>query len=533
MKHSLFKKLIISGLVTAMLAGACGCDFFVSPSELFVTPGVSPTVTPHLTVIPGDPNADPTVVPVTPGQSDVEPTSPATGVPSPTTVPSATPSPVPTVPPAPAELNRDPSTYDFLVNRAVLLSDNYAPNDLVPLSECALDYDNLSDDKHKLRKVAAEALTDMFNAAKTEGLTLVAVSGYRSFERQYQIYGNYLLTYSLSHTNRYSAVPGSSEHQTGLAMDVSCSTIDNKLIDEFYDTPEGKWMYEHCWEYGFIIRYPKGKTEITGYAYEPWHVRYVGIPLAYYLTTTGLTLDEYYASCDPYDDAYLNTHPLIDTNTLKYHKLYASAKYGKLIMLPDGNAWINPATSYPYLIPALRDAKKNIVKDSKKNYIYSQPLTNCFGEYFFDESGNLMMKPVYSDEKGNPILNSKGEAFFLEPLVEGNGNFVRDYDGNIVYRDLLLDSKGQVWVNPDGTPEQLVPLRDDSTYLVYDDFGKLMYYTPYEDFMHYGEGGTSDYRVDANGNPQYSAWFYNALDIEKSIAVIESGVTPSNGFREE
>lgn len=533
MKLSLFKKIIISGITITLLFGMCGCDFFVSPSELFVTPSAAPSVSPTLTVVSVTPGSDPTDVPATPTQSTVNPDATSTDIPSPTSVPTATPSPIPTVPPAPATLNRDPSTYDFLVNRAVLLPDGYAPDDLVALSECALDYDSLTDDKHKLRKVAADALTEMFNDAKAQGLTLVAVSGYRSYERQYQIYGNYLLTYTLSHTNRYSAVPGSSEHQTGLAMDISCSTIDNKLIDEFYDTPEGKWVYEHCWEYGFIIRYPKGKTEITGYAYEPWHVRYVGVPLAYYLTTTGLTLDEYYNSCDPYDDAYLNTHPLIDTSTLKYHKLYASAKYGQLIMVSDSEAWVNPSTGYPYLIPALRNAKKNLVKNNKGKYIYSQPITNCFGEYFFDESGNLLMKPVYSDENGNPILNANGEAFFLDPLVEGDGNFVRDYAGNIVYKELLKDSKGQVWTNPDGTPEQLVPLRDDNTYLVYDDQGNLLYYTPYEDYMHYGEGGTADYRIDANGNPQYSAWFYYAQDTENSIAVTESGVTPSNAYEAE
>lgn len=522
------KQIIICGLTICLLSSLCGCDFFVSPSELFTTP----IVTEPAKDTPGavsKPNPTATDIPVATNTTAPTSTSEPTASPTPTVSPTATPSPIPTVQPAPAALNTDINTYDFIVDRAYVLPDGYAPTDLVPLSECALDYDSLTDDKHKLRKVAAEALTEMFNKAKTEELTLVAVSGYRSYERQYQIYGNYLLTYSLSHTNRYSAMPGSSEHQTGLAMDVSCASIGNKLIEEFVDTPEGKWLYEHCWEYGFIIRYPKDKTKITGYAYEPWHVRYVGIPLAYYLTTTGLTLEEYYNVCDPYDDEYLNTHPLIDTSTPKYHSLYASAKYGQLIKFEDGTAWVNKSTGYPYLLPALRDAKKNLVKDSKKKLIYLEPLQNMFGEYYLDKKGNIITKAYFKDTDGNPVFDANGKLVYLKPLVEGDGSFVRDADNNIVYRPLLTDSQGNIWLDSDGLPYQLVPLRDEVTYLCYDSDGTVIYYPPFQDPDHYGEGGQADYLLDENNNLRFSEFYYSeGLPMEENIAILESGVYPSN-----
>ena len=88
-------------------------------------------------------------------------------------------------------------------------------------------------------------------------------------------------------------MPGSSEHQTGLTIDVSAQSVSYRLDQSFGDTKEGKWLAKHCHEYGFIIRYPEGKTHITGYDYEPWHLRYVGVDTAKEITGSGLTLEEY------------------------------------------------------------------------------------------------------------------------------------------------------------------------------------------------------------------------------------------------
>ena len=124
--------------------------------------------------------------------------------------------------------------------------------------------------------------------AAEDGYTLKIVSGFRSFETQYVIYWRYVRNDGQKAADTYSARPGHSEHQTGLAMDL------NSLKSAFGDTPEGKWLAAHCHEYGFILRYPQGKQNITGYKYESWHIRYVGTDMSYAIHNSGLTLEEYF-----------------------------------------------------------------------------------------------------------------------------------------------------------------------------------------------------------------------------------------------
>ena len=134
---------------------------------------------------------------------------------------------------------------------------------------------------------AYAALMEMFQAAKADGISLTVVSGYRSYERQNTLYNNYVARDGAEAADTYSARAGHSEHQTGLAFDL------NSLEESFGETKEGIWLREHCWEYGFIIRYPKGKEDITGYMYEPWHVRYLGKSTAKSVFESGLCLEEY------------------------------------------------------------------------------------------------------------------------------------------------------------------------------------------------------------------------------------------------
>ena len=134
---------------------------------------------------------------------------------------------------------------------------------------------------------AMAALQEMFDGAAADGITLWIVSGFRSYDTQYTIYNNYVARDGQGAADRYSARPGHSEHQTGLAFDL------NSLEQSFGETAEGKWLKAHSWEYGFIIRYPEGKEDITGYMYEPWHVRYFGKEVAKSLYDSGLTLEEY------------------------------------------------------------------------------------------------------------------------------------------------------------------------------------------------------------------------------------------------
>ena len=134
---------------------------------------------------------------------------------------------------------------------------------------------------------AYAALVNMQNDATANGYDLSLLSGFRSYNTQSNLYNNYVKRYGKDETDTFSARPGHSEHQTGLAFDIG------KISDSFGDTPSGKWLEENCHLYGFIIRYPKDKQNITGYKYEPWHVRYLGVEIATSVKESGLTLEEY------------------------------------------------------------------------------------------------------------------------------------------------------------------------------------------------------------------------------------------------
>ncbi len=132
--------------------------------------------------------------------------------------------------------------------------------------------------------------------AAADGLNIYLSSGFRSYDYQARIYNNYVAWYGQEKTDTLSARPGHSEHQTGLAIDV------NIVNDSFIGTPEAIWLAEHAHEYGFIIRYPKGKEHITGYKYEPWHIRYLGVETATAVYESGLCLEEYLGITSCYAD---------------------------------------------------------------------------------------------------------------------------------------------------------------------------------------------------------------------------------------
>lgn len=146
-----------------------------------------------------------------------------------------------------------------------------------------------------MREDAARALEEMFAACRAEtGVTLKAVSGYRSYQRQSTIYQNKLdRVGSRAKADEYVARPGASEHQLALAMDVGQKSDDVNLTSSFGRTKGGKWIAEHCWEYGFILRYQEGWEDVTGYAYEPWHVRYVGKENAKLIQEANMPLETY------------------------------------------------------------------------------------------------------------------------------------------------------------------------------------------------------------------------------------------------
>ncbi|RUT33359.1 D-alanyl-D-alanine carboxypeptidase family protein [Paenibacillus zeisoli] len=190
------------------------------------------------------------------------------------------------------ETATDPESDAVLVNKQFGLPDDYEPKDLVYPNVPFTFSEKI--DKRKMRKEAAAALEEMFAGAEKDGISLAGVSAYRSKKTQTSLFNRYVKKDGLEKAKTYSAVPGYSEHQTGLAIDVSGS--DGKCAAEscFGGTKEAEWLKEHAQEYGFIIRYPEGKESITGYKYEPWHIRYVGKDIAQDVTSKGITLEEYY-----------------------------------------------------------------------------------------------------------------------------------------------------------------------------------------------------------------------------------------------
>lgn len=147
-----------------------------------------------------------------------------------------------------------------------------------------------------LTNATIEAFNKMQAAAKVDGLNIYISSGFRSYSYQKTLYNNYVNRDGVTAADTYSARAGHSEHQSGLAFDV------NTINDSFANTEEGKWLNDNCYKYGFILRYPKGKSDETGYQYEPWHFRYVGVELAEKLYNNGnwITVEDYFGITSKY-----------------------------------------------------------------------------------------------------------------------------------------------------------------------------------------------------------------------------------------
>ena len=194
------------------------------------------------------------------------------------------------------DLVSQPDSLTVLVNKYHALPQNYTPQ----LEALGYPYGTGS-----LRPEAAAAFRAMADAARKDGISLQSVSAYRSYERQESIYARYLSQDTQASVDSYSARPGYSEHQTALALDINTAS----LSAHFENTPAYAWLVEHCAEYGFILRYPQGKEDITGYRFEPWHYRYVGVEAAQACMSQGLTFEEYLA-LQPIDKTPATTGPV-------------------------------------------------------------------------------------------------------------------------------------------------------------------------------------------------------------------------------
>lgn len=184
----------------------------------------------------------------------------------------------------------EPDIYLVLVNKEYKLPENYVPSKLELISN------EFANENKYLREEARIAFETLSKSAKELGYRIIAVSTYRDYEYQNKLYNMYVEEKGLDYADKCSARPGHSEHQTGLAVDVEGSNHD---YDEFENSKEFIWMKENAYKYGFILRYPKGKEKITGFKYEPWHYRYVGLDTAKTIHDENLTLEEYY-------DKYIN-----------------------------------------------------------------------------------------------------------------------------------------------------------------------------------------------------------------------------------
>jgi len=181
------------------------------------------------------------------------------------------------------------ASLPLLVNKTHSLPSGYVPSKLVNPS-----VPTVSSAKTKMTPEAAEALESLFKKAEKDGIRLTAISGYRSFERQRAVFNSSSKNHgSAAAANQFSAKPGQSEHQTGLAMDVSSAAMGFTLSQSFANTREGRWLKDNAPYFGFILRYPKGKENITGYQFEPWHIRYVGKDTSMEIKARNITLEEY------------------------------------------------------------------------------------------------------------------------------------------------------------------------------------------------------------------------------------------------
>lgn len=172
----------------------------------------------------------------------------------------------------------------FLINRQHSISRRYVPDDLRTVVAHGVS--------QTMREDAATALEQLFEAAKEAGVPLSTVSGFRSYSKQSTIYSRKVNSVGVKAADRVSARPGTSEHQLGLAMDVA-KKGSSSLTKAFGKTEQGQWVCENAHKFGFIVRYLEGYEDVTGYSYEPWHIRYVGVEYATAIYQSGLPMELY------------------------------------------------------------------------------------------------------------------------------------------------------------------------------------------------------------------------------------------------
>jgi LAS superfamily LD-carboxypeptidase LdcB len=182
-------------------------------------------------------------------------------------------------------------SYLVLVNNCNRLPSEFIPGDLSPVH--VESWHVVEGTHHLMRETAARAAEDLFQAAEAEGLFLIATSGYRSYALQTVLHTQAINDWGPEEARRRSAVPGHSEHQLGLALDISTFALNGELVQALSETSEGIWLHQNAHRFGFIVSYPKGRETDTGFIYEPWHIRYVGVEAATEIVNNRQILEEF------------------------------------------------------------------------------------------------------------------------------------------------------------------------------------------------------------------------------------------------
>ena len=236
----------------------------------------------------------PPIVQITPGLTP-GPASPSASTPTPL-------APSPTVDPECALYSVNPDLLTPIVNRDSGLPSDFEPTDL---ETPRLEFRNAYIVPIRVRHILLEPLYQLLEAANAQSLQIIAASGYRSYAEQAVAYESWKKEFP-DRADTISAKPGHSEHQLGTAIDFSAAYMQAEhgqvFHTDFYKKPEGWWLYENSYKYGFTLSYPAWAEQVTGYQWEPWHFRYVGIELATYLFEAKMTVTEYLARCAPADN---------------------------------------------------------------------------------------------------------------------------------------------------------------------------------------------------------------------------------------
>jgi D-alanyl-D-alanine carboxypeptidase len=264
-------------IATALIAGAaCGGDNGTSGSPVGPVTTATETATPTATH-----TATPTVTSTATATATATPTTPAA------TTPTKTSGNTPATP-TPDTSTLVPCTILTPVDKQHRIARDCVLGSLVSLPAAYA-----SGGDQQLIGEAATAFEKLADDAQKAGFTLVAVSAYRSYDTQVATYQYWVNTLGAEEAARSSAIPGHSEHQLGTTLDISSPGVGYDLVADFGSTPEGKWLAQHAASYGFVMSYPDGKEAITGYEYEPWHFRYLGVSVAQAAIASGKTLNQY------------------------------------------------------------------------------------------------------------------------------------------------------------------------------------------------------------------------------------------------